>query len=125
MEEKLLIAAYWDSTIRIYNEEDSEDSELLKVLSGGNFQYNFNDFFIGHDKSEILCLCYSPKLNLLASASRNGMIAIWDIEVGKLETVFQADQHEITALEFSEQYPVLVSCNDNGVLNLWGVSKKI
>ena len=30
-EEKLLIASYWDSTIRIYDEEDSEESVLLKV----------------------------------------------------------------------------------------------
>ena len=35
-EEKLLIATYWDSTIRIYDEEDAEESQLLKVLSGGH-----------------------------------------------------------------------------------------
>lgn len=35
-EEKLLIAAYSDSTIRIYDEGDAEESVLLKVLSGGH-----------------------------------------------------------------------------------------
>lgn len=35
-EEKLLIAAYQDSTIRIYDESDAEESVLIKVLSGGH-----------------------------------------------------------------------------------------
>ncbi len=35
-EEKLLIAAYWDSTVRIYDESDSEESILMKVLSGAH-----------------------------------------------------------------------------------------
>ena len=112
MEEKLLICSYWDSTIRIYDESESEESSLLKVLCGG------------HDDSEILVMAYSQKLSLLASGSRNGWIALWDVETGRMEWLFQADPCEITALEFSENYPILVSTSDNGSLNLWGVSKK-
>lgn len=48
-EEKLLIASYWDSTIRIYDESESEESVLLKVLSGA------------HKDSEIITLSYSAK----------------------------------------------------------------
>lgn len=48
-EEKLLIASYWDSTIRIYDEAESEESVLLKVLSGA------------HKDSEIISLTYSSK----------------------------------------------------------------
>ncbi len=46
-EEKLLIASYSDSTIRIYDESESEESVLIKVLSGG------------HMNAEIVCLVYS------------------------------------------------------------------
>lgn len=35
-EEKLLIACYSDSTIRIYDESDAEESILMKVLSGAH-----------------------------------------------------------------------------------------
>jgi WD40 repeat protein len=66
----LLIASYWDSTIRIYDENDAEESVLIKVLSGG------------HREAEINCLAFSPNLSLLASGSSNGMIAIWDFEMG-------------------------------------------
>jgi WD40 repeat protein len=48
-EENLLIASYSDATIRIYDEEDAEESVLLKVLSGA------------HRDSEIISLNYSPK----------------------------------------------------------------
>ena len=43
-EEKLLIASYWDSTIRIYDEEDSEESVLLKVLLRLKIKYLFNTY---------------------------------------------------------------------------------
>lgn len=33
---KLLVAACMDSTIRIYDEAEQEESVLLKVLSGGH-----------------------------------------------------------------------------------------
>jgi WD40 repeat protein len=96
-EEKLLIAAYSDSTIRIYDEDDAEESTLLKVLSGG------------HKEASIQVLAYSARLSMLASGSANGMIALWDFETGKLESVLVADECEILALEFCDPYPVLVS----------------
>lgn len=50
-EEKLLIAAYQDSTIRIYDESDAEESVILKVLSGA------------HRDSEITSIAYSSKIS--------------------------------------------------------------
>ena len=70
--EKLLVASYWDSTIRIYDEGDAEESQLLKVLSGG------------HKESEIQCFNYSSKMSILVSGSSNGLIAIWEFDTRKL-----------------------------------------
>ena len=70
--EKLLVASYWDSTIRIYDEGDAEESYLLKVLSGG------------HKESEIQCFNYSSKMSILVSESSNGLIAIWEFDTRKL-----------------------------------------
>lgn len=74
--EKLLISCSWDSTIKIYDEEDPEESVLLKVLSGG------------HQDAEITALAYSHQYHLIASGSSNGLVTLWDIEKGNLETVF-------------------------------------
>ncbi|EAR91938.2 WD domain, G-beta repeat protein (macronuclear) [Tetrahymena thermophila SB210] len=107
-EEKLLIASYWDSTIRIYDESESEESVLIKVLSGA------------HKDSEIISLSYSAKQNLLASGSANGIVALWDFETGKLEGILKADESEVIQIEFLDPYPVILTTNSAGVAYLWG-----
>lgn len=39
------------------------------------------------------------------------MIAIWDFETGKLESLLEADECEITALSFCDPYPILISAS--------------
>ncbi|EGR28930.1 hypothetical protein IMG5_166500 [Ichthyophthirius multifiliis] len=109
-EEKLLIASYWDSTVRIYDEEDSEETVLLKIMTGG------------HKDSEITTLTYSEKFKLIASASSNGYIAIWEFETGKLESILVArEKGDITTMSFGEPYPILITGGTSGVLNIWGI----
>lgn len=108
-EERLLIMASWDSTIRIYDESEPEESVLLRVFSGG------------HMESEILSLAYSSHLSLLASGSSNGIIAVWDLETGKLETLLLGHKNDINALEFAHPYPLLISGSNEGVICIWGV----
>jgi WD40 repeat protein len=107
-EEKLLIASYWDSTIRIYDEAESEESVLLKVLSGA------------HKDSEIISLTYSSKQSLFASGSANGIIALWDFETGKLEGILKADDSEVTQIEFLDPYPAIATTTSNGSVYIWG-----
>jgi len=108
-EERLLISASWDSTIRIYDESEPEESVLLRVFSGG------------HLESEILALAYSSHLSLLASGSSNGIIAIWDLETGKMETLLLGHKNDINALEFADPFPLLISGSNEGIICVWGV----
>jgi len=108
-EERLLICASWDSTIRIYDESEPEESVLLRVFSGG------------HLESEILSLAYSSHLSLLASGSSNGIIAVWDLETGKLETLLLGHKNDINALEFADPFPLLISGSNEGMICIWGV----
>lgn len=107
--EKLLISSSWDSTIRIYDEEDPEESVLLKILSGG------------HQESEITALAYSTQYFLIGSGSNNGIVGIWDIEKGNLEMIFIEHKGEITALQFMENYPLLASGSADGAVCVWGL----
>ncbi len=66
-------------------------------------------------------MTYSPLLALLASGSSNSLIAIWDLELCKLEGVCQGHNGDITALEFAEPYPVFVSGSLDGTVCVWGV----
>ncbi|CAD8060727.1 unnamed protein product [Paramecium primaurelia] len=109
-EEKLLISASQDSTIRIYDETDPEESILLKVFCGG------------HQNSEILSMSYSSNFTMLATGSANGLISLWDFETSKLCGVLNTPQPlaEVTALEFADPYPVLVSLQ--GILiSIWNI----
>lgn len=108
-EERLLITASWDSTIRIYDESEPEESILLRVFSGG------------HLESEILSLAYSSHLSLLASGSSNGIIAVWDLETGKMETLLLGHHNDINALEFAHPFPLLFSGSNEGIICVWGV----
>lgn len=85
-EEKLLITGSTDSIIKVYDESEPDETNLLKVISGG------------HEDSEITALAYSPLLSLLASGSSNSLICIWDLELCKMEDVCKGHQGEITAL---------------------------
>ncbi len=52
-----------------------------------------------HKESEITALAYSDKFQLIASASSNGYIAIWEFETGKLESVLIArEKGDITCI---------------------------
>jgi len=108
-DEKLLITASWDSTIRIYDESEADESTLLRIMSGA------------HKDSDINAMTYSSHLNLLASGSGNGIIAIWDLELGKLEQICLGHTAEITCLQFLDPFPVLVSGSSDGSICVWAV----
>ena len=105
----MLITGSVDSIIKIYDENEPEESVLLKVIIGG------------HEDGEITAMAYSPLLALLASGSSNSIISIWDIELAKLDEVCYGHTSEITAMEFLDPYPVLVSASNDGSVILWGV----
>ena len=108
-EEKLLISASQDSTIRIYDEADPEESTLLKVLCGGK------------QNSEIIALAYSQQLSLLAAGSANGLIAIWDLITGKMDGLLVNETSEIVAVHFIDPMPLLITGQANGYVSVWTV----
>jgi WD40 repeat protein len=108
-DDKLLLTSSWDSTIRIYDEQEPEESSLLRIMSGA------------HRDSDIITMDYSSHLSLLASGSANGMIAIWDFESGKIESICLGHHADITALKFIDEYPLLISGSADGTLCLWAV----
>ena len=108
-EEKLLISASQDSTVRIYDESDPEESILLKVLCGG------------HSNAEILSMAYSSYFTMLATASSNGIVAIWDFETGKMDGVLINQPNEVVSIEFAEPYPILAVAQSNGAVSIWTI----
>lgn len=108
-EDKLLLVASWDSSIRVYDQIDPEQAPRLRLMTGG------------HQESDITCMAYSSHLSLLASGSTNGIVAIWDFELAKLEAACLGHVREISALVFTDPYPILCSMALDSVACFWTV----
>ena len=108
IEDKLLISSSWDSKLRIYDQQDPESTPRLRTLSGGHRGY------------DISCLAYSEHYSLVASGSTNGIVAIWDFEIGKLEAACMV-QHdrEICSLVFLDKQPYLLSSSHDHTVCVW------
>jgi len=80
--------------------------------------------FGGHDDSAVVSLTASEEVQLLASGSSNGQIAVWFIENGRLDFAFESEGCELTALAFVKNHKALISACSNGVLTLWSLIKR-
>ena len=108
-DDKLLIGCSWDSTIRIYDQSDAEDSPMLRLMTGG------------HQGADITCLTYSAHFSLFATGASNGIVSLWDFEMGKLEAALFAHRKEVTCIQFLEPYPVVVTTANDCVVCFWYV----
>lgn len=104
----VLICGTKDSSIKIYDESNAEESELLRFFIGG------------HNESEITALAFNSEQNLVASGSENGIVSLWDTSKGKLEYSFFGHRDKIVSLGFGSPFPVLISASLDGTICVWG-----
>ena len=116
-ENLLLISTGFDSIINIYDEENAEETELLRTIKGGHT--------LSGKANEITALAFSKTLNLFATGSSENLIVIWDFEMSKLDDVFslrmRGEKGSVKCLKFLDPYPILASTFTDGTLYLWGV----
>ena len=105
----LLVSTSWDSTLKVYDEEDPEESLMLRKSIGGHF------------KDDISSLAFCEHLSLMATGSRSGIICLWDFEMGKLEGICLGHKRAVSSLNFIKGYPLLVSTGICGLVCVWGV----
>ena len=64
---------------------------------------------------------FSPTGRIVASASRDGRIGLWDVESGELLRYLEGEGEVVTSLDFSADGSFLVSGLETGELILWGL----
>ena len=116
-ENLLLISTGFDSLINIYDEENSEETELLRSIKGGHT--------LSGKVNEITTLAFSKTLNLFATGSSENLIVVWDFEMSKLDDVFslrmRGEKGSVKFLKFLDPYPILASTYTDGTIYFWGV----
>ena len=116
-ENLLLISTGFDSLINIYDEENSEETELLRTIKGGHT--------LSGKVNEITTLAFSKTLNLFATGSSENLIVVWDFEMSKLDDVFslrmRGEKGSVKFLKFLDPYPILASTYTDGTIYFWGV----
>jgi len=92
----------------VYDEEDTEESTLLRKVSGGH-------------KDEITILAFNYNLSLIATGCINGEITLYDFEMSKIEGLLVGHEGDITAMEFLYPYPLLITASMDCSVCIWGV----
>jgi WD40 repeat protein len=88
---------------------DMARNEPQRILEGHRLRVNDLEF--------------SPDGDLIASASRDGRIALWDVESGELLRFLEGDGRVVTSLDFATSGQLLASGLEDGTIMLWGISQ--
>jgi WD40 repeat protein len=86
---------------------DMEGNEPQRTLEGHRLRVNDLEF--------------SPNGEIIASASRDGRIGLWDAESGQLLRYLEGDGDVVTSLDFSADGSLLVAGLEGGGIILWGM----
>ncbi|OAB57660.1 hypothetical protein AY600_00655 [Phormidium willei BDU 130791] len=113
-----LIAIDDGGTIRLIDISPKPDNmRYTEPVNRRNYGYNFR----GHT-SIVSSLTFSPNHPVLASASYDGSIQIWDWQTPEIQDV-KEEESAMTAIGFSPDSRLLLSGADDGTVKLWEVSE--
>lgn len=110
-----------------YQIQYAPDGKYLAVASSiGIWLYDTTTYqeialLTGHTKN-VFCVAYSPDGSILASASADNTIRLWNVETGKHIKTLTGHTAPIKNIKFSSDGHALASCSMDATILLWDLT---
>ena len=102
---------------RIVQRQGLQDRQTLDILQTINTGLRVKNLLVGH-LDEVITASWSPDGQILATASRDGSLKLWNAR-GQLLKTFDADTHFSQALTWHPDGQILATANSDGLVKLW------
>jgi WD40 repeat protein len=98
-------------------------SNIQKVLQQDLAQVNESNRLTGHE-GEVVDISFSPDRNIIATASQDGTVKLWNLEGKQIKSFSAANNAKFWGISFSPKGQILAAASTDGTVRLWRLNGK-
>jgi len=126
-----LLEKKWTSIIRLQKkameletkvtqlQEENGNRPGNKRLVGENLPRPPEQYTLSGHRDNISSVKFHPVFSLVASASQDATIKVWDFETGEMERTLKGHQNAVQSVDFDRSGKFLVSCSADLTVKIW------